>query len=163
ITGSAYIAISGNSGTLFLNSSNSFTGPLSVGSSADPGLLIHLGNDFALGATTAGTTNAGPKSGLFLDVAFNNTSEPLTIGGNGPFGTDGAIQISGGANWNTNIFLTTNTLVNSGSGSLVINGVVSGAGGFTKKGTGTLTLSGTTGGNSYAGNTVVNEGILQLN
>jgi autotransporter-associated beta strand protein len=163
ISGSAYIQVTGNSGTMFLNRSNSFTGPFSVGSTADPGLLVHLGNDFSLGAVTAGSTNEGPRSGFFIDLAVANISEPLTLCGYGPFGTDGAIQISGSANWNTNVVLACDTMINcSPSSFLTINGGISGTGSLTKIGTGTLTFSGSPA-NTYVGSTTNAAGTLRFN
>ena len=52
-------------------------------------------------------------------------------------------------------------LTASGAGSLTLNGVVSGTGGLTKSGSGTLTLSGVAG-NTFEGDTLVNEGLLLL-
>ena len=59
----------------------------------------------------------------------NTIREPLTICGNGPNGTLGAIQAAGGVTWDTNIVLTCDTIINCLAGSVfTINGVISGAG-----------------------------------
>src|ERR1051325_11675800 len=84
ITGSALISVTGNSGDLFLNHSNDFTGAFTVTSAANPGILVHLNNDFSLGATTAGSTNSG-RAGFFLEIPTFSIGESFTICGNGPF------------------------------------------------------------------------------
>ena len=56
--------------------------------------------------------------------------------------------------------LASNTIVGGGgSGTLTINGAISGAGGLTKTSSGQLWLSGT---NTYAGSTIVRSGILRV-
>ena len=60
----------------------------------------------------------------------------------------------------TNLVLASNTIAGGGgSGTLTINGAISGAGGLTKTSSGQLLLSGT---NTYAGPTIVSSGILRV-
>jgi autotransporter-associated beta strand protein len=150
----AGITKSGN-GTLCLNSSNSFTGPVTINSG-----IIAIEDDFALGTAGAGTTVSG---GAALHVGFgaNNVSEPLTLRGDGPGGL-GALQIEGAVTWETNIVLGSTVTINSLPGSVgIIDGIISGVGGFTKIGTGTLRLAGDSN-NTYGGSSIVESGILQL-
>ncbi len=58
------------------------------------------------------------------------------------------------------IFASTHTLNSIKGGTMIINGIISGAGGATKTGGGTVTL---TNANTYAGATAVNAGTLKLN
>lgn len=160
VVGSANIVVGGNSGDLFLNVSNGFTGTFSVSSSANPGLTVHLGHDFALGATTAGTT-VDNRAGLFVEVAPNTIREPLTACGVGPNG-NGVIQVNGTVTWDTNVVFGCEAVVNVlAASSLTIDGAISGAGGFRKVGPGTMTLAGTTQ-NTYGGDTTVDTGVLNL-
>ena len=96
----------------------------------------------ALAGTGTGTSNLSLSSGGTLKLSTNIAS--LIIEGSTPFNvtTD-----TGGGIIDTNNFST------------AINVGISGAGGLTKAGAGTLTL---TGGNSYNGNTTVSAGTLYL-
>jgi fibronectin-binding autotransporter adhesin len=96
----------------------------------------------ALAGTGTGTSNLNFSSGGTLKLSTNIAS--LIIEGSTPFNvtTD-----TGGGIIDTNNFST------------AINVGISGAGGLTKAGAGTLTL---TGGNSYNGNTTVSAGTLYL-
>ncbi len=57
------------------------------------------------------------------------------------------------------VTLGSNTLIAGTSNSTTFGGVISGNGGFTKQGSGTLVF---TGNNTYAGVTTVSAGVLQL-
>ena len=56
-------------------------------------------------------------------------------------------------------FIATRTVTSTGTGSIALGGVISGAGGLTKHGPGTLVM---TAGCSYGGATLVEDGLLQL-
>ena len=88
----------------------------------------------------------------------NTVEFGLTSGTNQTFQcvNAGASLILSGA-----INLGGSTVTCGGSGSLTLGGVISGTGGITKTGGGTLTLSGAAD-NTFAGDTLVNEGLLLL-
>lgn len=152
------------------------------------GAGIQIGGGYA-GASALFLVRAGIASVnqiTFGDVAIQNngtdvlnlTGGALYIGAGGivitnpapTFGT--AITMSGGtvgasADWTSSlpITLTTNIAtfkaadVANVAHNIVLSGVLSGAGGLTKTGNGTLTLSGA---NTYTNNTTVSAGILEL-
>ncbi len=99
-------------------------------------------------------TKAG--AGLLILVANNTytgttsvSAGKLQIGNGGATGSIGAaVALSSG----------TELIVNR-TGSLTIGGIISGAGALTKKGAGTLVL---TGANTYSGGTTVSEGTVQI-
>ena len=121
-------------------------------------------------------------------VTFNNTAGAFVLGSSGGF----TLTIQGGGMANTDTQLQTinhslalgaaqawnatngdlsitgasvnnggNLLTVLGNNNLTISSVMSGAGGLTKSGTGILTLSGAAG-NTFAGPTIVNGGVLIL-
>src|SRR6185503_2516614 len=85
------------------------------------------------------------------------TNENLTINSDNP---GGAFNASGASIWTGDILLNTDTFIAS-SGSLLLLGEISGAGGFTKINTGSLTIGGTNV-NTYTGATIVRDGTLLL-
>ena len=108
-----------------------------------------------------------------LGTYGNNTSDAVVLGG-----TAGTLTIAaGGVNVNNLTFLTTgytiaggaNALtlsgtaptIDTGTGSQTISAAVAGTSGFTKLGSGTLTLSTTT--NTWTGNAIINAGTLNVN
>jgi fibronectin-binding autotransporter adhesin len=117
--------------------------------------------DRALGAVTtplggpAGTVVNG-SGNLFLS-GVQVTNENLTINSSNP---GGGFNASGASIWTGDILLNTDTFIAS-SGSLLLNGQITGAGGFTKISGGTLTLAGTNA-NTYTGTTTVRDGTLLL-
>jgi probable HAF family extracellular repeat protein/autotransporter-associated beta strand protein len=100
------------------------------------------GNPLVLnaGITSTGDNDWGIDSTLAQPQAFTSLSGVLTISGN--------------VNNNGNL-LTIN-----GSGDHLISGAISGAGGLTKSGSGTSTLSSTA--NCYTGDTTVTAGVLEI-
>jgi autotransporter-associated beta strand protein len=122
-----------------LSGASTFTGLLSIRNGAistptvaDAGLSSPLGagNSLVLGALgTAGKL-------LFTSLTDGATTRAITLDGNGG-----------------------EFVVNEVSSTLNLNGTISGTGGLTKSGAGTLFISGTV---SYTGPTIVSEGILAL-
>jgi autotransporter-associated beta strand protein/uncharacterized repeat protein (TIGR03803 family) len=124
-------------GTLTLSGNNTYAGSTKVN---EGGLAVSGGN--AIGdSSSVILSNA---VGVILSL---NSSE--TIG-----------SLAGGGTTGGNVTLGANTLSVGGNNlSSVYSGILSGTGGFTKNGGGTLTLTGT---NTYSGPTVVNAGTLRL-
>ena len=104
-----------------------------INGTANLGILVDNTNAFAL------TISAGLKLGN-AQTWMNSSGNLLTI--------SGAVNLNGKA-------LTIN-----GSGNTTISGLISGAGTFTKAGTGTLTLSNT--GSTFTGQLTVQAGTLKI-
>ncbi len=143
-------------GTLFLVGTNTYNGNTVI----NDGQLAVL-SDRALGATT---TPLGGSAGTFVNSNGNLfisgvqvTNEDLTINGTN---TGGSFNASGASIWTGDILLNANTFIAS-SGSFLLNGAITGVGGFTKISGGSLTLSGTNA-NTYTGTTTVRDGTLLL-
>lgn len=139
------------------------------------GILANLGpGTLPAGAARWGGTNVP------ISVAYGATlraddctyvPNPITLNGgpgaptqNGSLGSLVGGTRNGNAANATNSFLNTITLntdstVGVASGVLVISGNITGAGGLTKVGSGSLVLGGT---NNYGGNTIVSAGTLRL-
>ncbi len=165
-------------GTVALAAANTYAGATHVYDGT-----LALKNAAALGATTAGTT---VHDGATLQLRGGLTYKPeyLTLNGTGAGGAAGALQNLSGANtWTGTISLGSAATIKSEAGStLTVNGqvanggylltidtegdarfnnTISGKGGLTKTGPGTLTFGGTVP-NLYAGATVVDAGTLFL-
>src|SRR6185503_6244933 len=122
---------------------------------------VALLSDRALGATTtplgaSARTVVSGNGTLFLSNV-QVTNEDLTIDSANP---GGAFNASGASVWTGDILLNVNTFISS-SGSLLLNGAVTGVGGFTKLSGGSVTLAGTNA-NTYVGTTTVRDGSLLL-
>jgi autotransporter-associated beta strand protein len=126
--------------TLTLSGANTYSG----GTTLNTGTLV-IGNNAAAGNGTI--TQASGSSLLKIDTTgtITNAMSVYNVLASQSATLSGAITVNN-ANWDIE---TGNTLT--------INGSVSGTGGVTKNGTGTLILSGS---NSYSGATVVNAGTL---
>ena len=138
------ITLLNGTGTTTLAAANTFSGVFQVSANANQSLL-NLGHANALQSArldllgtnalrfspSIGTFNVGRMSGAgnFALTATDNSAVTLSIGGNGAGASD------------------------------TISGTISGLGGLTKVGSGTLTLSAN---NSYAGLTTVSAGSLQI-
>jgi autotransporter-associated beta strand protein len=144
-------------GSLFLAGTNTYNGITTV----SDGQLAVLA-DRALGATStpvggsARTVVSGPTANLFLS-GVQVTNEDLTIDSVNP---GGAFNASGASIWTGDILLNVNTFISS-IGSLLLNGAITGTGGFTKLSPGSVILAGTNA-NTYSGTTTVRDGTLLL-
>ncbi len=143
-------------GSLFLAGTNTYNGNTTI----NDGQVAVLA-DRALGATTtplgavAGTVVNG-SGNVFLS-SVQVTNEDLTVNSTGG---NQALGASGASVWTGDILLNADTAVNASS-SLLLSGALTGVGGFTKFGTGSLTLGGTNA-NRYTGITTVRDGTLLL-
>ncbi len=120
-----------DTGTLILSGANSYAGATTIN-----GGTLRVTNASALPGTTAVNVAAGAT----LDVAASQVI--ATLSGAGNVTLSGGLLTAGGTN-----------------ASATFDGVLSGTGGLTKLGTGTMTLSGA---NSYSGATTINAGTLAL-
>jgi autotransporter-associated beta strand protein len=140
--GSIAAAISGSGGlihngggltqTLTLSGANNYTGPTTLNSMGN----VALGASNAIPSGSALTVNS---SAGFLMNGFSDTVGSLAGAGNVSLGA--GTLTAGGNNTST-----------------TFSGAISGAGGFTKAGSATLTLSGA---NTYGGTTTINAGTLK--
>jgi fibronectin-binding autotransporter adhesin len=143
-------------GALGLYDAGTFTGTATLSAGT-----VYLYNDAALGSTSGGTVvNAGAM--LLLPEERHVGAEPLTLNGTG-ISNYGALRSGYDSNsWAGPITLASDSLITVlTNGHLNLSGAIGGAAGFTKNGPGTLILSGSSA-NTFAGNAVVNEGILLL-
>lgn len=168
-------------GTLVLNGSNSFTGPVAI-----TGGVLRITQATGLGTAAGGVSQSG-TSALELDGtggAFSVGAEPLTINGGGITNLGALRNIAGDNTYGgtvtmaaqsrinsdsgtltlsnpTSVSATNLTLVVGGAGNLTVSGAIAtGTGGVSKAdGAGTLTLAGT---NTYTGATTVTAGTLTL-
>jgi autotransporter-associated beta strand protein len=136
-------------GTVALSGNNaSYTGTTKVSSG-----ILDVQNPAALGS--------GPVVALIgTTVQLDGTG--LTVGNALTLGSTGGAtlgNLAGSNTWSGPITDAVTSTVNVSAGTLTVNGGISGAGGITKTGTGTLLLPGA---NSYTGITTVNAGILDV-
>ena len=145
ISGSASLNKTGN-GTLTLENPNTLSGGLTLTSGT-----LNLNNASALGTGTF-TINGGTinnTSGAAITLSTNNNQT-----WNGNFTFTGSKDLNLG---NGNIAMNGNRSVTVNAGNLTIGGSISGSGGLTKSGNGTLILDGN---NKYTGATRITSGTL---
>jgi autotransporter-associated beta strand protein len=133
-------------GTLILTETNTYTGATSVNAGT-----LAITDAGALGASSAGTT---VNTGGTLDLRnVTGVAEPITLAG-------GTLATSTGTSSVTApVALTANSSISVTGTSLELTNVVSGSGGLTKTGSGTLQLDAV---NTYTGATTVDAGRLTL-
>ena len=128
------------------------TGAVSV---SGTGNLEMQGGATLANAMTLNSNGTGANDGAIQNVAGNNTlSGAVTLAGNSRVQSDAGLLT-----FSNTVALGANTLNVGGIGNTTLAGAVSGTGGLTKDGSGTLTLSGA---NTFAGNITVSAGTLQL-
>lgn len=161
VVGGGGIAKTGG-GQLFVSSSNSYEGVTTI----DDG-TFYVDADYALGETTEGTTVSGSGSLILrYDRTFEN--EDLTLDGTGGSGNFGALYgLYGSSVWGGDITLAgdsrVTTLVSGPGDGLELGGAIGGSGALTLEGDGTVRFTGGSGSaNTYAGDTTVNAGTLEL-
>lgn len=135
-------------GTMSLLGANTFTGETTI----NQGRVYAWDND-AFGTTANGTTVGA--SGFIQLVSVNIGVEPLILGRTD---SGSVLYASGSCSWAGDVLLAEDASMGT-SGSMAFSGGISGAGGIIITSGGTFTLSG---GNSYAGDTTVNAGALEL-
>ncbi len=182
-TGAGTLTLSGNNtytgtttikeGVIIANGANSSTGRLGTGAviiEKDAKLECQKHNQLGYGTpnniTIRGTFKPDDYThvkDIILEDGLIDTEYTITSSGTGlDFGSrtaevksTGYSTIKSRMNINNNATVT----INVESDELTIDGVIKGAGGFTKTGAGTLTLSGA---NTYTGETIVSAGVLEL-
>jgi autotransporter-associated beta strand protein len=156
MSGSATI-IKNGTGAILFDGANTFTGSLTANGSS----YIWVATPLGLGTTNGGTTL---NDNTFLAISGNITvtNEALTMNTPSTLGIDGfstdTNTWAGPIVFNTNIFIAV-----VANGGVILAGPLSGPGGFTKTGTGTLTLACPDSSSSYTGDSTLNTGILLLN
>ncbi len=146
-------------GTLTLGDSNSrlFSGKISGSGGVikqGSGTLTLMGAGSSYNGNTlvqAGTIKAGS------DGAFSSNSE-IVLGGSGALDLNNYSNTILNLSGSGRVVLGSGTLSLGNSDSKCFSGSISGVGGITKEGCGTLTLSGNT--NSYRGDTTLNKGCI---
>lgn len=133
--GSGQLTKSG-AGTLTLSGTNTYTGATNIN-----GGTLSIGSNVNLGAQASGAS-LNLKGGTLQAT-----------------GTFGLFNGTAGTNNRAVVLTNASSIDVTGSNTLTVAGVVSGAGIFTKTNTGTLSL---TGANSYTGSTTVAAGVLNL-
>jgi autotransporter-associated beta strand protein len=149
-------------GQMWLNASNTYTGLTLV----NEGSLVAFNAD-ALGASGTGTT-VNDGASLILNATGTIVHEPIALSGSGD-GSHGALNVFGNVTLQNpfpSIFacldLTTNATIRvEPDGVLTADGFISGIGPLTKSGPGTLVFANANT-NSYSGDTIVREGVLEL-
>jgi autotransporter-associated beta strand protein len=153
LAGNATVRVDADS--LRINGANGGSGGLTkIGA----GTLVVGGSNNYAGSTTI---NAGTLSAGAANVIPNTSAVTVAAGAtldleDAPFSTETIGSLAGAGN----VELGANNLQAGGNNSsTTFSGAISGAGGFTKSGTGVLTLSGN---NTYTSNTTIESGTLRL-
>jgi autotransporter-associated beta strand protein len=129
----------------------------------NPGSGPPSSSDTAIFGSAGSTTVTVDVDSAITGISFNSAAQSytfgggfaLTIGGNGITNSSSTLQT-----FNNSLILGAAQTWDVASAGVTVNGAISGGGNLTKRGTGTLTLSGN---NTYTGSTTVNEGTLLVN
>jgi autotransporter-associated beta strand protein len=135
------------SGLLTLTGTNTFSGGTILNAGG-----FGIGNDSALGTGTL-TINGGNLRAIDASRTMTNA---VTVGGN--FTVDGSQALT--LNGNMNLGGAVRSITVDNTAATTFGGILSGAGGVTKLGSGSLMMSGA---NTYTGNTQVDAGALIYN
>jgi autotransporter-associated beta strand protein len=162
ISGSYGITLAGAAGSVYLQSSNSYTGLTVVQQG-----FLWVENSWALGSTSSGTVVSNGAT-LVLAGNIGITNESLTLNGPGVSSVWGALDVESGTNiWAGPITLNADSTLDSwdpGS-ALRIVGAINGSGGLElfgySLGGGTHSFAGSTA-NTYSGVTTVDSGTTLL-
>jgi fibronectin-binding autotransporter adhesin len=166
-------------GTVTLFGANTYTGLTTISAG-----VLNIQDASALGSTAAGTI-VSDGAALQIQNSASVGTETLTLNGSGISGTGALRNIANNNAWNGAITLGSASTIGSDAGSIALagtisnggflatftgpgtifaSGAISGAGGLTKTGTGTLYLGlGDSAANTYTGLTTVSAGTLVLN
>jgi autotransporter-associated beta strand protein len=129
-------------------------------------------NGLAVAATTAGTIGTSTSATNLLVAATDNTAgtvNSLTLNGTGISAGSGTVTVNAGGVLNmggvnsidaTTLAFGSREAIFHALTDLTVNSNITGSGGLTKSGAGTLTLAGTS--NAYTGTTWINGGVLQV-
>jgi len=148
-----------NFGTATLNYANSATNGVAAGGVAADSIVIGGGQTSAMTVGTSGnaitiqngiTKNAG-------SAAFSITS-PIILGAAQTWTNDSVNTLTASSTFDNGGF----TVTVGGTGAATMSGVISGAGGFVKNGSGKLFFGGSTNANTYTGPTTINAGVLSI-
>lgn len=145
----------GGTGTVRFMATNSLSGPIRVRN----GLLDCQTNTCLRNSTNVAGTGTVIELGAALRIAGNVEDEHLTLNGGNGLGS-GALYTDTGLGWFGPMVLNADTSI-GGAGNIVLSEGISGAGGLTKVGSGTMGTS--TVDSDYAGPTAVSAGRLNLN
>ncbi|OWK41577.1 Glycosyl hydrolase, BNR repeat precursor [Fimbriiglobus ruber] len=148
-------------GTLELTADNSpFTGTIKVNTG-----ILEITNANALGSSTGGNqTTVSQNAQLQLNNVAGTINEPLIVNGPGPIANGALLSIAGTNVWNGPIQMDSNTTIGAAGGTVLnISGQISDLTQqtVTKEGSGEVVFS-HVGGNTYHGQTVINDGVLQI-
>ncbi|MEK7413589.1 MAG: autotransporter-associated beta strand repeat-containing protein, partial [Planctomycetota bacterium] len=140
------------SGTYTLTGANSYTGATAI----DVGTLV-AGNALATGTSAGGVTVADGATMMIDGVAV--VTETLSVRGTGVGGL-GALQGARTGSWSGAIDLPADATLGGTGNDTGLTGLISGAGGLIKIGTGTFAVNNV--GSTFTGDTTIRAGILRV-
>ncbi len=157
-------------GTLVLGGDNSpYTGAFALANNGGVLAITHH-NALGLGNTVSGVPTAGETTvNTGAQLQLRSLSQPVTarlrLNGSGLDGSGVLYNASGNNTWAGPITLDSNSTIGGAAGtSLTITGLISDTGAarnLTKEGPGRVILA-RSGGNTYRGQTIINDGILTI-